>query len=601
MTKSIDDLDTVERPGGVEGGRGLCLMVSVDGGFTTHSLPERGEVSLGRGSGNTIRIEHPSVSRRHGLLRIGADIEIEDLDSANGVRIHDRPLPAGGRSPVRINEAIELGEVMLVVRRAATAKRPRRVWPHGYFEGRVEEQCARAQRSSESFAVLRLGVDAPPTAGAVEEAFTSTLRSLDVLALYAPGEYEILLADTGADEAERISCRLVSHVEQRGGRLRVGLAVYPRDGSTPEAIIARACDLVRGIEAAEPAAEAPAPGTSAAMRSLRRFTEQVAASDLSVLILGETGVGKEVLAESVHRLSPRHKGPFVKLHCAAFSDALLESELFGHEKGAFTGAMTVKPGLLETAQGGTVLLDEVGELPLSTQVKLLRVLEERKVLRIGALTPRTIDVRFIAATNRDLDAEVELGRFRLDLYYRLNGVSLMIPPLRERPEEIESLALGFIEQACRRSHRRERPRLSPEALQRLHAYGWPGNIRELRNTIERSVLLCERGVIGVEHLATEKMGATLPPASPGPSRVAPAVPPPPPTAFDGNEATHPFPREPLPPGVLSDQIDALERQRILETLDRCAGNQTRAARMLGISRGKLVARLDVYGIPRPRK
>jgi len=493
---------------------------------------------------------------------------------------------------------IELGEVMLVVRRATSAVRPRRLWPHGYFEGRVEEQCARAEHSDETFAVLRLGVEVPPPAGIIEEAFASTLRALDVLALYAPGEYEVLLADCDADEAEAVSRRIAAHVEERGGRVRVGLAVWARDGRTPEALIARACDAVRGIDGAQALGDEAQPGASTAMRTLRRFTEQVATSDISVLILGETGVGKEVLAETVHRLSPRAGGPFVKLHCAAFSDSLLESELFGHEKGAFTGAIQSKPGLLETAQGGTVLLDEIGELPLATQVKLLRVLEERKVLRIGALTPRSIDVRFLAATNRDLDAEVARGRFRLDLYYRLNGISLLIPPLRERTEEIEPLARTFIEQACRRSSRREVPPLTAEALQRLRSYSWPGNIRELRNTIERAVLLCGRGPIGVEHLSTEKMAATLPPLA------VTASPPTAATAFDASETTHPFERSPAPAADaagLRDQLDALERQRILETLERCAGNQTRAAKLLGISRGTLVARLDAYGIARPRK
>ena len=169
------------------------------------------------------------------------------------------------------------------------------------------------------------------------------------------------------------------------------------------------------------------------------WRSQVAASDLCVLILGETGVGKEVMAETLHRLSPRASRKFVRLHCAAFTETLLESELFGHERGAFTGALTSKPGLFETAHGGTVLLDEIGELPLATQVKLLRVIEEKKVLRVGGVEPRAIDVRFVAATNRDLEAEMAAGRFRSDLYFRLNGVTLWIPPLRERREEIEAL------------------------------------------------------------------------------------------------------------------------------------------------------------------
>jgi transcriptional regulator with PAS, ATPase and Fis domain len=414
----------------------------------------------------------------------------------------------------------------------------------------------------------------------VEEAFAATLREADVLALYAPGEYEILLVDTAPDDAVLVSGRLSAYLAQSGVRVRVGLAFHPRDGAAAEAILARACDAVRGMSPVGPVTE-PRP-QSAAMQKLRQHVEQVATSDLSVLILGETGAGKEMLAETVHRLSPRAKGPFLRLHCAAFSESLLESELFGHEKGSFTGAHQAKPGLLESANGGTVLLDEIGELPLSTQVKLLRVLEDRKVLRIGALTPRSIDVRFVAATNRDLEAEVATGRFRLDLYFRLNGMSLVVPPLRERAEEIESLARAFITQGCRKMNRTVEPTLSPEALERLRSYSWPGNIRELRNTIERAVLLCGNGPILSEHLPTEKMGATLPPIAARPIPVSVEQP-----ASD-QEGLH-------------VQVGALERQRILDALEKCGGNQTKAAKLLGISRNTLISRLDAYGIPRPKK
>jgi DNA-binding NtrC family response regulator len=232
-------------------------------------------------------------------------------------------------------------------------------------------------------------------------------------------------------------------------------------------------------------------------------------------------------------------------------------------------------------------------------------------MRIGALTPRSIDVRFVAATNRDLEAEVALGRFRLDLYYRLNGVSLLIPPLRERVEEIEPLARTFIEQACRRMKRNERPMLSAEALKAMREYSWPGNIRELRNTIERAILLCGRGAILSEHLSTEKMGQTLAqrPRDMQSQPRMPTIPMPMPSvqpeAFDGPEATSRVPRVPLPSpessGGLHDELNAIEKQRILDALEQCAGNQSRAARLLGISRGKLISRLDAYGIPRPRK
>ena len=297
------------------------------------------------------------------------------------------------------------------------------------------------------------------------------------------------------------------------------------------------------------------------MERLRDLAERIARSEISVLVLGETGVGKEVFARRMHALSSRADRPFVALNCAAFTDPLFESELFGHEAGAFTGATVTKPGLLETGQGGTVFLDEVGEVPLSSQVKLLRVLEERQVLRVGGLAPRAIDVRFMAATNRDLKAEIQAGRFREDLYYRLNGISLTIPPLRERVSEIAELARTFAEAAAQRAQISV-PSLSVEALTRLEAHDWPGNIRELRNVIERAVVLCGDGPIAVEHLFDEVEVAVVAGSTSG---------------------------------------EKAERGRILDALRECAGNQTRAAKLLGISRKTLGVKMDHYGIARPQK
>jgi two-component system, NtrC family, response regulator AtoC len=590
---------------------GRTLLIGVDGTLTTHPLPDAGSFSIGRDPTSTFVVNHPSVSRRHALLHLGSEVQVEDLGGANGVRLQGEPIAPGVRVRVRLGEVIELGEVIAIVRpsRVGATPRVRRIWPHSYFEGRVEEQCARAERSGEEFAVLRVNLQTATGSGVpqerVDEAFASALRASDMLALYAPDEYEVLLVDTSAKDAEMVSERLRAHLGRSEIRAHLGMALYPADGSTPEALIACACDVVRGVEPAA-AAEVVPVSTSNAMRDLQHLTEQFAQSDLSVLILGETGAGKEVLAETVHRLSPRAKGPFVRLHCAALSEQLLESELFGHEKGAFTGAHQTKRGLLESADQGTVLLDEIGELPLTMQVKLLRVLEDRKVQRVGALTARPIDVRFIAATNRDLEAEVAKGRFRLDLFFRLNGVTLFVPPLRSRPEEIESLARTFVTQAAQRMGRADEPALSPEALDRLKAYSWPGNIRELRNALERAVLLCLRGPIRVEHLPTEKMGATRAPISSsgrGDSSASLATW----GSTDFDAPTLPAMRVPADSRpadsirALDLQRVALERQHILETLDACAGNQTRAAKMLGISRGTLLARLDAFGIPRPRK
>jgi len=327
-------------------------------------------------------------------------------------------------------------------------------------------------------------------------------------------------------------------------------------------------------------------------------------------------VGKEVAAQHLHRHSARASGPFVALNCAALSESLLESELFGHEKGAFTGATHTKPGLLESAEGGTVLLDEIGELPMSLQVKLLRVLEERRVRRVGGLTDRPIDVRFVAATHRNLEAEVARGKFRQDLYFRLNGITLNIPPLRERVEEIVPLAEMFLAQVCAQEGRRRSLTLSPEARKLLLRHRWPGNVRELKNVMERAALLVRGDVITLEDLPAERMEASVASASsegwvediapapvsyPQERRFQPdqphATPSPPSSRSFGPVSASVVP--PPPPSWGPGGSEA-ERQAILEALEQCAGNQTKAASLLGISRGKLVARLSLYGVPRPR-
>jgi len=312
----------------------------------------------------------------------------------------------------------------------------------------------------------------------------------------------------------------------------------------------------------------PAIAVDPAMEEVHRLVERAAAGMINVLLLGETGVGKEVISEQLHSRSPRATQPFVRLHCAALAETLLESELFGHERGAFTGAVQAKAGLLESADGGTVFLDEIGELPASIQVKLLRVIEENQVRRVGSVKEKHIDVRFVSATNRDLEAEVTAGRFRRDLFFRLNGLSIRVPPLRARVSEIAPLARLFVERACHRMRRTDLPTLSRDALEKLEHHNWPGNIRELRNVIERAVVLCTTNHIDVEHLELRDLGG-------------------------GPDTTD---RE-----RLLQALTEGERKRVLDALEQAEGNQTRAAKLLGISRGTLMVWLDRYSIPRPRK
>lgn len=432
----------------------LSLRIVLGDRVVTEGLPAEGEVTLGRGHAATVFVDHASVSRLHARLRIaasGKELLLEDLDSANRTRVSGRTLAPQTPTPVRAGDAIELGDVVVVIQR----------------------------------------------------------------------------------------------------------------GHVPRPAVRRS--------------EAMTLGVSPAMREVERVVERIAPGSISVLVVGETGVGKEVLADAIHRQSRRAAKPFVRLNCAAVAEHLLESEWFGYERGAFTGAVQPKPGLLETADGGTVLLDEIGELPMALQAKLLRVVEERAVMRVGAVRARRIDVRFLAATHRDLEEEIAKGTFRQDSYFRLNGVTLLVPPLRERREEIGPLANVFIADAAAEGQRGVAPVLEPEALTWLEAYAWPGNVRELRNVVERAVLLTPGDTISTRDL---------------PERLKPAVPAPSPGARSS---------PPSNKGSLRDAVADVERQRVLDALAEAGGNQKKAAELLGIARGTLSARLEAFGIARPRK
>jgi DNA-binding NtrC family response regulator len=428
--------------------------------MTRHALQPHGTLTVGRGEDCDIVLSDPAASRRHAVLRVAADICIEDLGSRNGTLISGARLPARKPAPLGLRDSVQIGgSILLLQPRNRSELRP---------------------------------------------------RATDV---GTPAE------ETGA---------LVS-----------------RDP---------------------------------AMRPIYDLIASVAASSLTVLIVGETGVGKELVAESLHRHSgTRGASPFVRINCAALSPSLLESELFGHERGAFTGANFARPGLFEAAHGGTVFLDEVAELPLAAQAKLLRVLEVREVTRIGAVRARSIDVRFVAATNRDLRAEVARGAFREDLYFRLAGTTVRVPPLRQRPADIEPLVMHFAGSLCGRTGH-PLPSFSAAALEHLCSHAWRGNVRELRNVVERAVLTTKRPIIEPFDLVLEStdMGAEPPP--------------------DGWSPTVPPSCEGFP---LSD-AQRSERNRILAALATCHGNQTRAADWLQMPRRTLVRKLALLGIPRPR-
>jgi two-component system response regulator AtoC len=544
----------------------LCVLITVSGVVTTRLLPETGEVTIGREPSCDIVIAHSSVSRRHAMLR-SSPLEIIDLGSRNGTRVRGVALEPRVAVPLAVGDSIQIGSMVIFIHASTQSDAELGVEAtRDSSAHRLELECSRSARTGSPFAFVRFETRSP--GGDTLDALRNLVRTSDLVGSEDPFSVWALLVDTAPEPARHAVARMMQLLEQRDIRVTTGIACYPQHGVRAEQLSAHAWEQL----------SRPPDAPSTEMDGVREMIGQVAASDVSVLISGETGVGKELYAEMLHRLSPRATKPFVRLNCAAVVESLFESELFGHERGAFTGALSARAGLLEAGNGGTVFLDEIGELPLNMQSKLLRVLEERTVQRVGSVTAKLLDVRFIFASNRSLADEAEAGRFRRDLYYRINGVTITIPPLRERRAEIMGLVRAFT--------RRARPsgpllELPPNVLARLERHAWPGNIRELRNVVERAVLLSSGGALRASQLALD--AAT-------------------------DIATRPIPRvtqelEPVageaPP--LPTAIADLERERIVQALEQCGGNQSRAARMLGISRNTLLSRLDQYGIARPRK
>lgn len=582
---------------------GHHLLVMSRDVFATHPLPAGGTLTIGRSASADIQLQDPLASRKHARLHIGETIVVEDLSSANGTRVRDAMIEPGSKVPVGPGEAIVIGTTCLMVQNDRSPLVPRRLWSHTYFENRLEEECARATIAGTSFEMGRIHVDRAAPWMQVAPILVREIKPPHLLAAYGPNEYEVLFYSIDAEEADQLLQSAVQGLSDAGFMARWGTAWFPRDGRTPDALISHACLPLRTTTEEEIAADAK-DALGPAMQRIHEVAARAAEGNINVLLLGETGVGKEVLAQRIHRLSPRSDKPILCVNCAGLNETLLESELFGYEKGAFTGATQPKPGLLETAQGGTVFLDEVGELPLVIQAKLLRVIDSRQVMRLGGLKARPIDVRFISATNRDIEAEVARGTFRRDLFFRLNGISLTIPPLRQRLSELGPLCEKFLSNACRDFGRTTEPVISPRAMVLLRGYSWPGNIRELRNVIERAVVLCTGFEIGPEHLPMEKIRPMHPddPLQLLPAPPSLSLPPsgdPEMQTIRSGIGPQSRGRRAYRDGRGVSRED--ERQRIVEALAACAGNQSRAAMLLGMPRRTFVAKLATYAIPRPQK
>jgi DNA-binding NtrC family response regulator len=547
---------------------GLALYVTGSERGGRFPLPSAGTLTIGRGRDCEVMVDDPMASRRHARLHLGETLYLEDLGSANGITLAKERLPAGERRPLAVDEPFLIGGLALVVRSAGLPYLPpQRLVTASSFLSRVP-------RFAEPFGLVKIKSGRPVEPRWFEAIAGSAMGPEDLFVAIQSGE--AALFRPGGDEAALQALMKAVLGEMAGWDI-------PATGESarfdPRASITTgrdAGDFLRGERVVE-LRRGPIVLGDAAMIELHELVKRVARTEVNVLILGETGVGKDVVASLLHELSPRRERPFLKLNCATFSPALLESELFGHEKGAFTGASATKVGLLENAAGGTVFLDELGEMPRDVQAKLLHAIESREVMRIGSLRPRAIDVRFVAATNRDLEAEAARGAFRSDLFYRLDTVQIRVPPLRERPSEILPLAERFLEQA-RSQFGLGRMAFSPEALAAMKAHPWPGNVRQLRNAVERAALLGDRPVIEPADLDLGK------------SRAAAAMPvaPPEPEA-DRSEVSW------------SQARQAEEKEQIARALERSGGNQSQAAKLLGMPRRTLVRKLSQYGLGRKQQ
>jgi two-component system response regulator AtoC len=574
-TQIPDGADGTTVDGGQSIARGALQLVVVGAGETLGvlDLPPLGSLTIGRGGEAEVSVADRSVSRRHARLHVlgGPTFAIEDLGSANGTVVGDARLDPGQHAPLAIGELISLGSAIAFIQRAQRSPPRRDPVVAAGFEAALANLARDAAQAPGGFRLLILEVLDGFVADRLLELAAAQLPFDAVFSEWGHCRYALLLPD------ER-SAAFISALSALKPALLWGEARFPADGDDPATLMAAASSRL------EQAALAAEPGDEPLfchphMARLYELARRAATGTLSVLLVGETGVGKDVVARAVHRHSPRAKHVFGRIECAALTEALAESELFGHERGAFTGAAGSKTGLLEAADGGTVFLDEVGELSPRLQAKLLHVIETRQTTRVGAVKGRALDVRFVAATNRDLQEDVARGAFRKDLYYRLAGISLRIPPLRDRPCEVVPLARTFLRQVCRQLGRTRVPDLSPRAVAHLEGHRWPGNVRELRNLMERATLVCDN------------------------DRLLPAD-----VMFDGDEWDRERPRaqeavepEPLEPEPVMGGHALAERRRIEDALSACAGNQTQAAKLLGVSRGTLVARIGAFKLARPRK
>jgi two-component system, NtrC family, response regulator AtoC len=567
----------------------LYLLVFERGSSWMSELPEEGEMIVGRSPEVALRLHDSAVSRRHAAFRVdGRRVTITDLDSHNGTRVNGQPIQ--GTHTLAAGDTIGIcGANLVFYATGEVPNRPTPVVDGATLRQRLDDELERALRFQRSFSMICVIFPHTVAPLDVERVVSARLGRLDQMAWTARDTVHILSPELDHEDVKATAALLREELSAVAAKVRVGFVTCPTDGWEAERLLAGARAAAMGAEAGRVGEVASSFGTfhigghevlvaDPAMSRLYGLVERLAPSDLPVLITGETGTGKELLATALHERSPRRARAMIALNCAAIAENLVESELFGHERGAFSGAVAQKRGLLEVADGGTLFLDEVGELSMALQAKLLRVLELKRFMRVGDVKERQVDLRLVVATNRDLRAESRAGRFRPDLFFRLSAATLLVPPLQERPLDLPILAHHFLTEARRRLGRPEMI-LAPESLALLGSYVWPGNVRELKNMMDYVAATHDGGVVLPQHFA-DRFDSEL---SPGTAAV-PVTP--------GESSGRPERRF----RPIAEEVRELEERRIREALDETRGNHRAAADLIGMPLRTLFARIKQYGL-----
>lgn len=564
------------------------LLVIEDDRSSVFPLPAKPEIVIGRSLDADLPLRQTSVSRHHARLLYQGDLlQICDLGSHNGVLVNGERIT--DKRAVFPGDVIGVGDALLIVQQRPMPNPCVVVMDAAAVRQRLREECDRAVRNQQRVTLLHVEFGVAETDSTyVLNQLKSHLRPFDAVATLNKGQLAIIVASLSTEDISELVSALLTSLPATA---RIGHSSCPTDGIDADTLLLIARQAARCAGVLRHGGPESIPQrrligkhdviiADPAMLRTYELLERLAPSQLPVLIHGETGSGKEIAAAVLHHGSPRSAQRLLALNCAALPEALAESELFGHERGAFSGANSQKVGLLESAPGGTLFLDELADLSLGVQAKLLRALETRRVMRVGDTQERPINIRLVAATHRNIETEVKAGRFRQDLYFRLSAAVIVLPPLRHRPIEIPLLARLFLRQARQRLGRTPLE-ITDEVMACLMAYAWPGNVRELQNDMEYLAAVVPDEIVEYWHL----------PAKLGGPQTATFV-----TKIDAGahcDRSHAFPGFLRP---LEEEVRELERKRITEALTRVGGVQTRAAELLGMPRRTFFAKIKQYGI-----